>query len=80
MTLDEAVNQGIKLLRKPHWEDPRDQLELNIVRGTRGRWLYGPWATLYSPSMAQCGMPNLVEQRLMIMTDESNDWEPWYPQ
>lgn len=77
MTIDEAVRQSISRIRKPHWAWPSDVLVLNVAFSEQhGRNLYGPWATLHSPTMKELpGMEHLEEQQVFVLGDSADDWE-----
>lgn len=70
MTLAEAAKQGISRLRKPFWANDDDVLVLTL----HGQH-YAAVGTLLSPSSARAGMPDLAEQKVVLIGDTGTDWE-----
>lgn len=74
MSINEAIANGICLLRKPVWAFPEEHIKIDIVDGQ-----LGPWIHLYSPSNMTLNRRNPVN--LLIVEMELNygkkEWVPF---
>lgn len=71
ITINQAAERGIVLLRKPVWACAEDHLKIDIIDGKPG-----PWTHLYAPFNMECNGRDPVDLIFTCMDYDALEWLP----
>jgi len=70
--ISELAKKGIKKVRLPHW-NKNAYLEIHITKSGR----YGPWGRIVDPHGQKASGIPIGSQKILIMEDTDDRWEPF---